>query len=208
MTMNKYEVVRRNYNSVNAELHNKYDPVKEFKDELEYFASQLPQGAKVLVIGGVASECNFLIEKGFEVTNVDVSSKMLTHIKHHSPETSLVEGSIHQFPTDRTFDGVLAVRSLIHIPLSDLDVVLNTIKRLLSPGGTFMSIYFTTNGSKPVEEEKSDELADNADVIYYRVLYPMEHLAWMYDNIFEKEPVASTGKDMDKEEYLALSVKK
>jgi SAM-dependent methyltransferase len=176
----KYRVVEEDYDNLDVSFHDAYDTTTEFKKEIEGYCSRLPQKAQVLNIGGTAVECEYFISKGFDVTNIDLSQKMVDHIAELSKQTQSIKANIKTFNSDSLYDGVWACRSLIHIPPSDLVTVLRNVHKLLTNDGFFGAVFFSTELDHVVEEEIPEKHSVKNGTNYYRALYPKEILLDQY----------------------------
>jgi SAM-dependent methyltransferase len=101
-----------------------------------------PKGASVLELGcGSGRDAAFLLANGYEVTAVDASAGMVAEATRIHPELSgRVSCAAIPFPGDsplllRTFDAVVSIGMLMHIPDAGLSDTVLQIRRLLRPGG-------------------------------------------------------------------------
>lgn len=88
---------------------------------LERFAAMLPPGGTVLDVGcgsgwpwGAA-----LLERGFRVTGVDSSSRLIAHAADTLPTGDWIVGDMRTLELGRTFDGLLIWYSLFHLTPED-----------------------------------------------------------------------------------------
>jgi cyclopropane fatty-acyl-phospholipid synthase-like methyltransferase len=166
----KYMLVENDYDNIDITFHNSYNSTAEFASQLTSFTSQLPKNATVLNVGGTLPECQYFINRGCSVTNIDISKAMLDYIAKHDPNITLVRQNIRDYH-HKPFNAVWACRSLIHIPPDEIASVLSNIKSLLISGGLAGLIFFTSKDAGP-EEQYQDEIHTNrSDIVYYRVLY-------------------------------------
>ena len=103
------------------------------------FLSVLKPDSHILDLGcGPGRDANYFISKGYEVTGVDISSKMVEIAKRAAPEATFVVSDIEGFSySENTYDAVWASASLLHIPKSDFASVLTKIRQCLKPKGIF-----------------------------------------------------------------------
>lgn len=179
-SVNKYQMVEQDYNNLLPSVHDTYDATVEFKGAIELFTQKMPQNAFILNIGGAASECNYFLNSGFTVDDIDISQAMIDHIAEHSPKTNAIKGNITSYKVSRSYDGIWACRSLIHVPPADFPGVLKNIHALLGDDGCFGAVFFSTNLDHVVEEELPEEYATKEGLTYYRSLYPKEILLELY----------------------------
>ena len=86
------EIVREGYDTIARAYHEQRDKFKN-RDLLAMFASALPAGSPVLDIGCGAGVpvAKFLVDSGFDVTGIDVSSTMLSLARSHVPEAEFLK---------------------------------------------------------------------------------------------------------------------
>ncbi len=169
--MTKYDLVRDDYDNVDAGFHNSYDSTQEFSAAVASFCSRLSAGSAILNVGGTASECNYFLQQHLNVTNIDISQAMLDQIAKSKSQVKLVNSNIKDYVSP-AFDGIWACRSLIHIPPQDINDALDNIRKLTKPSGVFGAIFFVSSTSQIIEEEQSEQHTTKVGIKYYRVLYP------------------------------------
>jgi ubiquinone/menaquinone biosynthesis C-methylase UbiE len=143
--MDENEIIRIVADSYN-EIAKKYDAwriVDKFNDLLEKFVSYLPQGGSVLDagIGSGIPSARFLLDAGMKVSGVDISDTMLDMAKKNVPEAVLYKKNIMEvdntFP-ENTFDGIISVFTLFHIPRKLHADVFEKFTAILKPSGILM----------------------------------------------------------------------
>jgi len=109
----------------------------------------LPErGGRVLELGcGSGREASFLLKSGHDVHGIDASQEMIEEALRRHPELTgrlsreavpLAEGSSL---LSESFDAVLAIALLMHIPDSELFETIRQLKRMLPPlGVVFVSV--------------------------------------------------------------------
>ena len=106
----------------------------EFADR---FLSVLPPHASILDIGcgpGVKSE--YISSKGFRVTGMDFSEKMIEIAKREVKGVDFFTGDIYDLDLyQNKFDGIFAQAVLLHIPKEKVTEVLEKFKNKLNPNG-------------------------------------------------------------------------
>ncbi len=94
--------------------------------------------------GGFLS--NYLGQKHFNVTGIDISSSSLEIAKKYdtSQKVNYILGDIHSLPfEDQSFDAICAMDILEHI--EDYPTLLKECSRILRPGGIFLFHTFSKN---------------------------------------------------------------
>ncbi len=109
-------------------------------DWLERFAADLPDGARVLDLGCGAGEpiARWLIERGFEVTGIDVAFAMIDLARHRWPEGDWHQGDMRTLDLPDRFDGIIGWNSFFHLTADEQRECLPRLARHLEPGGSLM----------------------------------------------------------------------
>lgn len=135
--MNIFKTIEESYDKMGETYHNFRDNEK-FNSELEKFAKLLPSFGYVLDAGcGVGIPVSrFLTKKGFKVTGIDISSKMIALTKQNIPKATFYQKNIFtlDFP-DNSFDGIICVYTLWHIPRADHSFIIENFHRMLKDNG-------------------------------------------------------------------------
>jgi SAM-dependent methyltransferase len=107
---------------------------------LEAFVEALPPGARILDVGcgsgwpwGAA-----LLGRGFRVTGVDTSPRLIAHAATSLPHGEWVVGDMRTFDLGRTFDGLIVWYSLFHLRPDDQRIALDRILAHAAPACTLM----------------------------------------------------------------------
>lgn len=101
-------------------------------------------GSRILDVGaGDGSPALYLKEKGRDVVCIDLSEEMVKIMESRGLDARLMDMERIDFPAE-SFDGVLALSSLMNLPKADFVKVIARISDLLAPGGVFAS--FITRG--------------------------------------------------------------
>jgi ubiquinone/menaquinone biosynthesis C-methylase UbiE len=133
-------IVANGYDDIAIVYHQQRDSFKSH-ELLAGFSSRLPPGGDVLDVGCGAGVpvARFLVNAGFEVTGVDVSTAMLDLARVHVPEAVLVKMDMGRpaFGAGR-FDGICAFYSLFHVPRQQHLQVLIGFSRLLRREGVLL----------------------------------------------------------------------
>lgn len=100
------------------------------------------RGKKILDVGsGPGNYAIYFKEKGFNVTCLDVSQKMVDKCKEKG--LIAIKGDIENPPfNSKTFDGVWACAILQHIKRSEVPITLKAISKILKPKGILAVLTF------------------------------------------------------------------
>ena len=113
------------------------------------FMARIPSGGRVLDVGSGTGVpyASALVEGGFDVVGVDVSSRMVELARGHVPGARFVEMSMTEMAFEDEFDGVLAVYTMLLLDPPLFRDVAGRVARALRGGGVF---YLVLN--EPWEE--------------------------------------------------------
>ncbi|KKW06148.1 MAG: Methylase involved in ubiquinone/menaquinone biosynthesis [Candidatus Moranbacteria bacterium GW2011_GWE1_49_15] len=113
-------------------------------EHLEEFFKLLPRKAKLLDVGcGTGTNAAYAASKGYRITAIDSSEKMIRIAKNRNPRIDFRLGDMRSVRTDaEKFDGIIASYSLIHIPKNELRRIINKLSSMLSrKGAIYISIH-------------------------------------------------------------------
>ena len=134
------EIVEGGYDDIARTYHKQRDKFKS-NELLIGFSTFLPPGGDVLDVGCGAGVpvVRFLVDAGFNVTGVDVSSCMLELAHIHVPEANFLKMDMRQLEfAAGCFDGICAFHSLFHVPREKHLRVLLGFNRLLRQSGILL----------------------------------------------------------------------
>ena len=119
------------------------DTTRIYAAWLQELAAHLPRDAHVLDIGcgaGVPAD-RWLTDAGFSVTGVDFSAVQIERARELVPEATFICADLASFDAaDATFDAVISLYALIHVPLEDQRRLFPRIRRWLRPAGLLLAI--------------------------------------------------------------------
>jgi SAM-dependent methyltransferase len=110
---------------------------------LEELVRVLPPSASVLDLGcGAGIPTTSWLARRFLVTGVDISGRQLDLARRHVPEAKFLVADMTQvsFPSE-TFDAVVALHSIIHVPRAEHPALLGKIHHWLRPGRAFLATW-------------------------------------------------------------------
>jgi SAM-dependent methyltransferase len=110
---------------------------------LEELARELPPGAAVLDLGcGAGVPVTRWLAQRFAVTGVDLSAKQLEMARRLVPAARLLKADMTDISlAPETFDAVVALHSIIHVPRAEHSALLGNIHRWLKPDGGFLATW-------------------------------------------------------------------
>jgi SAM-dependent methyltransferase len=145
------DLVRRGYDAISYAYRSdrgQSDPSRSettatYRGWITDLATRLDSGARVLDIGcgaGVPAD-RLMVDAGLDVTGVDISQVQVDRARVLVPEATFVCCDIVDFRLEpQTFDAIVSLYTLIHIPLEDQRVLLSRSLAALRPGGLFLAI--------------------------------------------------------------------
>jgi len=128
-----YNIYQEEYQKNRTESYDLF-VLNHLKDEVKLFLKKL-NGKRILDLGsGPGRDAVFLKENSLEPTCVDLSPAMVKSCKERGLEAYLMDMENLEF-AKRTFDGIWAYASLVHIPKRRIYNTLARINELLKPDG-------------------------------------------------------------------------
>ncbi len=112
-------------------------------DAIKKFMELLPPGGTILDIGCAAGrDSNTFIKNGFVVTGIDYSNALIKRAQKNVPNATFLVQDIRNLDLpEKSFDGIWASASLLHVEKKELPGVLKNLHSLLKTNGTlFMSL--------------------------------------------------------------------
>jgi 2-polyprenyl-3-methyl-5-hydroxy-6-metoxy-1,4-benzoquinol methylase len=112
------DLVEKGYDKIAQTYHDQRDRFKS-DDILQSYVVLLPSGGDVLDVGCGAGVpvARVLVDAGFNVTGIDISTSMLELARMHVPEATFYKMDMRELSPDLgQFDGISAFYSLFHTP--------------------------------------------------------------------------------------------
>jgi SAM-dependent methyltransferase len=147
---------------------------------IDELVSYLDTGARVLDIGcgaGVPAD-RLLVEAGMDVTGIDISPVQIERARDLVPGATFVCSDIVDFVLDpSSFDAIVSLYALIHLPLDDQRELLPRVFAALRPRGLLLAIVGHGRWTGVEEYLGAPMFWDHADADTY--------LTWLGDEGFE-----------------------
>jgi SAM-dependent methyltransferase len=136
------DIVRDGYDAVSHLYRGDDDEPPEYLAWIDALRGRLPAGGAVLDLGcgcGVPV-ARTLSAHGYAVTGVDLSPVQIARARRLVPAATFHEGDATrvEFPPD-SFDAVVCLYALIHIPLDEQPALLTRVRTWLRPGGWLLA---------------------------------------------------------------------
>lgn len=137
------KLVERGYDAI-ADAYVEWSSRIVGDPKLEHVAllsERLPAGARCLELGcGAGEPCTRALAERFRVTAVDVSVEQIRRARHNLPQVDFVQADFLDIDFDpESFDAVVAVYALNHVPRELLGALFARIHRWLRPDGLFLA---------------------------------------------------------------------
>jgi cyclopropane fatty-acyl-phospholipid synthase-like methyltransferase len=145
------ELVRSGYDAISTRYRDDQgcaNPTLEestdnYRMWLHELAILLPAGARVLDLGcgaGVPAT-RILVDLGFQVTGLDISAVQISRARSLVPEATFVHTDVVSWKCEpESFEAIVSLYTLIHLPLADQQRVIPRLKHWLTPGGYVLAI--------------------------------------------------------------------
>ena len=139
---NPADIVRSGYNALSRHYRGDDDTPPEYGRWLTGLRDRLPEQSQVLDIGcgcGIPVARD-LASAGHQVTGVDISDVQIERARRLVPAAIFIRADATEldFPP-RSFDAVICLYALIHMPLDCQPNLLHDIARWLRPGGWLLA---------------------------------------------------------------------
>ena len=199
LVKNTYNVIAEKYVTIFFEdsCDNKY--IDKFLNNLS--------GTKILDAGcGVGNDCKYAQERGFEIVGIDFADEIIKEAKKKYPVGNFKVMDVTQlsFPKE-TFDGIIFINVLFHLPKSQIDHVFNELNKVLKKGGKMIMIFQEGDEEKIVEEplERGYYMYMQHYTFEFIERKLKEHNLKVYD--FEREVVDDKNCPIDKKLILYVT---
>ena len=128
------------------------NPAMRFVRELD---ARLPAGADVLELGcGRGVPVGRELAKRHRLTGVDISAAQVELARHHVPEACFIHADYTDLDVaSASFDAVVAILTLTHVPREEHADLLSRIARWLRDGGFLLCSLGTADAPGAVEED-------------------------------------------------------
>ena len=143
------------------------------------------EGVSVLDLGcGTGKLTARIPEAGHPVTAVDFSAQMLQAAAHNAPGATFVQGELAQVPdllAGQTFDCIIAVYSIHHLPDAEKYALLTALREHLNPEGVIVlgDVSFPDREGLEAVREAYEEDWDDSE--FYLVREELEQALPQFD---------------------------
>lgn len=139
--MDPKRVVREGYNELSRLYRGDSSDDAKYRTWVAALDKRLPRRAHVLDLGcgnGIPVTQD-LTQAGHQVTGVDISDVQIERAKQLVPEATFLREDVTQLDFSKhTFEAVVMLYALIHLPLDEQPDLLDNISGWLKPGGILL----------------------------------------------------------------------
>ena len=113
------------------------------RELLDRYAAMFDANETVCDMGcGPAHVARYLHERGVQVIGVDLSAEMVQQARRLNPELDIRQGDMMSLDVpDKSWAGIVAFYSIIHIPRPSVARALSELGRCLRPGGRLLMSF-------------------------------------------------------------------
>lgn len=156
--MDNRDLVIDTYNVIAEKYYKEFH--QDFSDSkyIDKFLTSL-KGNEILDVGcGIGHLTNYMVEKGFCVTGIDLSDEMLKIAKKKYPGISFVKMDMRRVSFHQRYDGISLLYSLIHLTKDEVRCLLREYYDLLKDDGKMLIILQKGKGEEIVVEPLDNTL--------------------------------------------------
>ena len=149
------EVVRRGYDAI-AERYNAWADSFETPERawIGKLLARLEPGSRVLDLGCGGGRQAQAFASGYRYTGVDLSAAQLGLARRRLPEATFIQADVTELELGpASFDAVVSLFMLGHIPRLDQEPLLRKVATWLRPGGLFVATLGTSGDDDVVEDD-------------------------------------------------------
>lgn len=178
MTKQNKDKVYESYEHIVSWFDNARTKTLMESEYLNLMLNAVPAGGSVLDLGCGTGEpiAQFFINKGFKITGVDGSKKMIALCKNRFPSERWIISDMREINLQQRFDVILAWHSFFHLDHDSQRNMFKVVDAHIKPGG----IFAFTSG-----EEEGEVWSDNGgQQLYHASLSTKEYSKLLKDASF------------------------
>lgn len=139
------------------------------EEAVKNISNYLTTGKEILDVGcGVGLGTKLLIDKGFSLTAIDISPKMIEYTKKRNPNSSNITDDFLEYQFEKKFDAIFSMAFIHLFPKNIADLVLKKMYKLLKKDGILYIGTTVSDKSKEGFELKKDSFFPNGQQKRYR----------------------------------------
>lgn len=136
------EIVRKGYNNLSDKYRKHFSLThnNEYKTWVSDLLTSIPKNNYILELGcGDGIPVARMVSKDHKYLGIDISSVQTVNAKKNVPAGTFITADMTQLAyRPNSFGGIIALYSIIHIPLEEQEKMLKNIHQWLQPKGLFM----------------------------------------------------------------------
>lgn len=158
MIVNNRKIVEKSYNQIAEKYLRRFrlnsDANKHTVKYLKLLINLLPRKAKILDLGcGAGIPTTKILAQYYQVVGVDISEKQIQLARKNVPEAKFIKTDMLEVDLpDNSFDAIVSLYAIIHIPREHHQELLRKIRKMLKPDGYFLA----TMGVSDLKEAKEE----------------------------------------------------
>lgn len=123
--------------------------------DLHMLTTRIPEGSAVLDVGsGSGVPVARILAEHFSVTGIDISDIMVERARHNVPAATFLRADVMSADYDpRSFDAIVALYVIFHLPRPEQSPLLFQIHRWLRPGGYLLATFATDEEPPYLEDD-------------------------------------------------------
>ncbi|MDO9538068.1 MAG: class I SAM-dependent methyltransferase, partial [Thermoplasmata archaeon] len=136
-------------------LDDKIDEYPFEKRILDKLTKRLTKGAKILDRGsgpGIPYD-SYLVNKGFDVTGIDISQKHVDMARKNVPEAKYIKGDFSKVDLNESFHAIVSFYAIFHIPRDEHKALFTRMNILLKKDGIILVTLGTSGSEYGLEED-------------------------------------------------------
>ncbi|WP_367176036.1 class I SAM-dependent methyltransferase [Haloarcula rubripromontorii] len=139
--MTRRDIVREGYDDIAATYAAERDGEGRERDLVARLADRLPAESRILDAGcGAGTPAMDVLATDHTVTGLDLSREQLRTARERVPGPRLCQGDLAALPfPEDTFDAVVSLHAVIHVPRAEHAAVFAEFERVLEPGGRLLA---------------------------------------------------------------------
>ena len=174
-----------NYYNTNAKDFFEGTAYVDMSEQYKDFLTYIPKGGKILDAGcGSGRDSRIFKEYGYDIVAMDGSIELCKLASEYIGQ-EVIHKQFQDIDFPPIFDGIWAAASLLHVPSSEIDMVLSKLKESLKTGG----IFYASFKYGDFEGERNgryfhDLNEETAKVLFTRVGFKLEKM-WITGDVRE-----------------------
>jgi SAM-dependent methyltransferase len=159
------------------------------KTYLDKASALSKQGGKVLDLGCGIGEpiAKYFVSKGFQVTGIDGSTKMIEKAKRYIPEAKFYVQDMRYADLDNKFDLIVLWHSLFHLPPDDQRAMFARFEDHINSGGILLFTSHHEVGEIWSNNGGEDLYHASLSLSEYKELMVLHHFELVFLSVNDKE---------------------